>query len=80
MGYKDHYSNPDIRPRRVLVLLDVEIHAKGYKDHFYWNFSIKLFSNEVICTIEIFKSLWLLENIQDRCGSSNLCGSVMSGS
>jgi hypothetical protein len=73
MGYKDHYSNPDIRPRRVLVLLDVEIHAKGYKDHFYWNFSIKLFSNEVI----YHRDLIFVAHTGPR--SSNLCGSVMSG-
>jgi hypothetical protein len=29
MGYKDHSSNPDIRPIRMIVLPDVEIHAMG---------------------------------------------------
>jgi hypothetical protein len=33
MGYKDHSSNPDICPRRMIVLPDVESHAMGYRDH-----------------------------------------------
>jgi hypothetical protein len=30
---QNHSSNPDIRPRRMIVLLDVESHTMGYKDH-----------------------------------------------
>jgi hypothetical protein len=33
MGYKDHFSNMDIHPIRMIVLLDVEIHVMGYRDH-----------------------------------------------
>jgi hypothetical protein len=33
MGYKDHYSNPDIRLRRMIVLPNYESHDMGYKDH-----------------------------------------------
>jgi hypothetical protein len=31
IGYKELFSNSDIRPRRMLVLSDAESHAMGYR-------------------------------------------------
>jgi hypothetical protein len=33
MGYKDHYSNPNICPRIMIVLPHAESHAMSYRDH-----------------------------------------------
>jgi hypothetical protein len=63
MGYEDHSSNMDLCPRIMSVLPDVESHLMGYRDHSYKNDSLRLFSNRVICTIEINLYPYALENI-----------------
>ena len=63
MGYEDYSSNPDIRPRRMTVPTNVESYAMGYRDHSYRNVNLGLFSNQVICIIEIHLHLYALENI-----------------
>jgi hypothetical protein len=45
------------------VLPNVESHAMGYRDHSYINVNLRLFSNRLICTIEINLYPYALENI-----------------
>jgi hypothetical protein len=61
--YTDHYSNPDIRPRRMIVPTYAKSYAMDYRDHSYNNFNLGLFYNQVMCTIEICLNLYVLENI-----------------
>ena len=47
----------------MTVPTDVESHVMGYRDHSYRNVSLELFSNRVICTIEINLYPYALENM-----------------
>jgi hypothetical protein len=47
----------------MIAPTDVEIYTMGYRDHSYRNVNLGLFSNRLICTIEIYLYLYAFENI-----------------